>query len=174
VLRTWIGHRERMIVRHDLRDLSRIYLLGPDGAYYDFTYSDLRQPPISPCEHLLAIRRLRKQGRADVDEAAIFEAAEAMRAIADEVVIASNIARRQRGRRLSVIQRALRRGQASCCRWRSLAFTREDEKYRVLGYRCKTVLRCKALRQRRCGDMPHPNFAPVMTSSSRCTQSRPR
>ena len=42
VLRTWIGHREYMIVRYDPRDLSRIYLLTPDGAYYDLTYSDLR------------------------------------------------------------------------------------------------------------------------------------
>jgi putative transposase len=140
VLRIWIGHRERTIVRYDLRDLSRIYLLGPDGAYYDVTYSDLRQPTISPWEHLLAIQRLRREGRAHVDEAAIFEAVEAMRAIADEAAIASNMACRQRERRSGVIQGALRRVQATCCRWRSLTLTREDEKYRVLGYRFKTVL----------------------------------
>jgi hypothetical protein len=52
-------------VRYDLRDLSRIYLLGPD-AYYDFTYSDLHQPTISPWEHLLAIQRLRKVAEFDV------------------------------------------------------------------------------------------------------------
>ena len=52
-------------MRYDLRDLSSIYLLGPDGAYYDFTYSDLRQPTISPWEHFLAIQRLRKVAEFD-------------------------------------------------------------------------------------------------------------
>jgi putative transposase len=32
VLRTWIGERERMIVRYDPRDLSRVYLLAPTDA----------------------------------------------------------------------------------------------------------------------------------------------
>ena len=53
-------------MRYDLRDLSSIYLLGPDGAYYDFTYSDLHQPTISPWEHLLAIQRPRKVAELDV------------------------------------------------------------------------------------------------------------
>ena len=52
-------------MHYDLCDLSRIYLLGPDGAYYDFTYSDLRQPTISPWEHFLAIQRLRKVAEFD-------------------------------------------------------------------------------------------------------------
>jgi putative transposase len=93
-----------MIVRYDPRDLSRIYLLAPDGAYYDLPYSDLRRPPISLWEHRLAIKRLREEGRTHVDEAAIFQAIEAMRAIADDAVMASKAARRQRERRLRVIQ----------------------------------------------------------------------
>jgi putative transposase len=104
VLRTWIGHRECMIVRYDPRDLSRIYLLAPDGAYYDLTYSDLRRPPISLWEHRLAIKRLREEGRTHVDEPAIFHAIETMRTIADEAVMVSKAARRQRERRLRVIQ----------------------------------------------------------------------
>ncbi len=104
LLRTWIGHREPMIVRYDPRDLSRIYLLAPDGGYYDLTYRDLRRPPISLWEHRLAIKRLREEGRAHIDEAAIFRAIEAMRAIADEAVTASKAARRQRERRLQVSQ----------------------------------------------------------------------
>ena len=104
VLRTWIGHRERMIMRYDPRDLSRIYLLGPDGTYYDLAYSDIRRPPISLWEHRLAIKRLREEGRMHVDEAAIFQAVEVMRTIADEAVMASKAVRRQRERRLRVIQ----------------------------------------------------------------------
>ena len=84
VLTTWVGDQERMIVRYDPRDLSRIYLLGPDGTYYDLSYRDLRRPPISLWEHRLALKRLREDGRAQVDETEIFRAIEAMRAIADE------------------------------------------------------------------------------------------
>ena len=47
VLRTLIGNPDRMIVRYDPRDLSRVYLLAPDGNYYTLSYSDLRRPPIS-------------------------------------------------------------------------------------------------------------------------------
>jgi putative transposase len=104
MLAAWVGHPERMIVRYDPRDLSRIHLLGPDGAYYDLSYRDLRRPPISLWEHRLALKRLREDGRAQVDEAAIFRTIEIMRGIADEAVRASKTARRQRERRLRVIQ----------------------------------------------------------------------
>lgn len=101
VLRTWIGEPERMMVRYDPRDLSRIYLLAPDGRYYDLSYRDLGRPPISLWEQRLALRRLREDGRAAVDEDAIFKAIEAMRGIADQASAASKLARRQRERRPS-------------------------------------------------------------------------
>ncbi len=104
VLSTWIGETAPMIVRYDPRDLSRIYLLGPDGIYYDLAYRDLRRPPISLWEHRLALKRLREEGRSLVNENAIFEAIEAMRAIADDAVRSSKRARRQRERRFRVIQ----------------------------------------------------------------------
>ena len=50
-----------------------------------------------------ALKRLREDGRALVDEAAIFRTIEAMRAIADDAVRASKTARRQRERRLRVV-----------------------------------------------------------------------
>lgn len=104
VLRAWIGESRKMIVRYDPRDLSRIYLLAPDGRYYDLTYRDLRRPPISLWEHDLALKRLRQEGRAQVDEAATFRAIEQMRAITAEAVRASKVARRQQERRLRLIQ----------------------------------------------------------------------
>jgi putative transposase len=100
VLRTWIGERERMIVRYDPRDLSRIHLLAPDGRYYDLSYRDLRRPPISLWEHRLTLKRLREEGRAEVDEEAIFAAIDAMRGIAERASAESKVARRQRERRL--------------------------------------------------------------------------
>lgn len=99
VLSTWIGHPERMIVRYDPRDLSRIYLLGPDGTYYDLAYRDLRRPPISLWEHRLALKRLREEGRSLVDEAAIFRTIEVMRTITDDATRETKTIRRQRERR---------------------------------------------------------------------------
>ncbi|UPJ49610.1 transposase [Bradyrhizobium sp. 200] len=103
VLSTWIGHPEPMVIRYDPRDLSRIYLLGPDGSYYDLSYRDLRRPPVSLWEHRLALKRLREDGRALVDETAIFRTIEAMRTIANDAVLASKTARRQRERRKSIV-----------------------------------------------------------------------
>jgi len=104
VLRTWIGERQKMIVRYDPRDLSRIYLLAPDGQYYDLTYRDLCRPSISLWEHRLALKRLREEGALHIDEAAIFRTVEKMRLIVDEATSATKIARRHRERRLRLIQ----------------------------------------------------------------------
>ena len=102
-LSIWIGRPERMILRYDPRDLSRIHLLAPDGHYYELSYRDVRRPPITLWEHRLALKRLREEGRALVDEAAIFRTIELMRHITAEAVTASKRARRQR-ERLRVIQ----------------------------------------------------------------------
>ncbi len=100
VLRTMIGERDKMVVRYDPRDLSRIYLLAPDGRYYDLSYADLRRPPISLWEHRLALKRLREEGRDQVDEDAIFTAIDRMRGIAAQAVAETKTMRRQRERRL--------------------------------------------------------------------------
>jgi putative transposase len=104
VLRAWIGVPEKMIVRYDPRDLSRIYLLGPDGRYYDIPYRDLGRPPITLWEQRLALKRLREEGRSHVDENAIFRTIETLRKIAEEAVRATKTIRRQQERRLRLIQ----------------------------------------------------------------------
>lgn len=104
VLRVWVGVPEKMIVRYDPRNLSRIYLLGPDGRYYDIPYRDVRRPPITLWEQRLALKRLREEGRAHVDESAIFRTIETMRRIADEAMTATKTIRRQQERRLRLIQ----------------------------------------------------------------------
>lgn len=98
VLRTLIGEREKMIVRYDPGDLSRIYLWAPDARNYDLSYADLRRPPISLWEHRLALKRLRERGRDQVDEDAIFTAIDRMRGIADQAITETKTLRRQRER----------------------------------------------------------------------------
>lgn len=99
VLTTWIGDPEPMTVRYDPRDLSRIYLQGPDGVYYDLGYRDVRRPPISLWEHRRALKRLREEGYAHVDEGSIFRTVERMREITDAANSATKGARRERERR---------------------------------------------------------------------------
>jgi len=107
VLHTWIGEPQKMVIRYDPRDLSRIYLHAPNGHYYDLSYRDLRRPPISLWEHRLAVKRLSEQGHPNADEGAIFRTVETMRQIVDEAVSSSKAARRQRERRLHLIQGGL-------------------------------------------------------------------
>jgi putative transposase len=107
VLTSWIGEKEKLIVRYDPRDLSRVYLRAPNGEYLDLSYRDVRRPPISLWEHRLATRKLREEGRAHVDENAIFQAVEAMRRIADEAVQMTKAVRRQQERRARLIRGGL-------------------------------------------------------------------
>ena len=79
VLTAWIGRAQKMEIRYDPCDLSRIYLRAPDGDYYDLSYRDLRRPPISLREHQLAIQHLRKSKQVAVNEEAIFRAIDTMR-----------------------------------------------------------------------------------------------
>jgi putative transposase len=103
LLSIWIGEPEKMIIRYDPRDLSRIYLLGPDGQYHDIAYRDVRRPPISLWEHRLALKRLREERHPHIDEAAIFRTIDAMREIVDQATMTSKTVRRQRERRFRLI-----------------------------------------------------------------------
>ncbi len=103
-LRRWVGTKEKRIVRYDPRDLSRIYVLVPDGQYVELGYRDLRCAPISLWEHRLALKHLRDEGRVHIDEAAIFASIDKMREIVDEAVTATKSARRQQARRLRLIK----------------------------------------------------------------------
>jgi putative transposase len=99
VLTTWIGERERMIVRYDPRDLSRVHLLGPDGRYYDLNYRDLRRPPISLWEQRMALKRVREEAHLAINEDTIFQAIETMRRIEHTAATDTKTLRRQRERR---------------------------------------------------------------------------
>jgi putative transposase len=81
LLSGWVGARMRMPVKYDPRDLSRVFLQAPDGQHWPIPYADLGRPPITLWEHRRAMSLLREEGRAAVDEALIFEAVEAQRAL---------------------------------------------------------------------------------------------
>jgi putative transposase len=102
-LKPWIARRDRsdrFVIRRDPRDISRVWVLDPDGQFYlEVPYRTLAHPPISVWEHKAALARLRAEGRAQVDEDALFRMVEQMRAITDAATASTRKARRDAARR---------------------------------------------------------------------------
>lgn len=102
-LKPWIARRERLgkfVLRRDPRDISRIWALDPDGTdYVEVPYRSLSRPAISAWEQRAAVARLREQGRAEIDENALFAMVEQMRTITDTAAATTRRARRDRERR---------------------------------------------------------------------------
>lgn len=93
------GADDRLLIRRDPRDLSRIHVFDAAlDAYQEVPYRTLSRPPITLWEHREASRALRAAGRAQVDEAAIFATVERMRAVAAEAACRSKAARRRQER----------------------------------------------------------------------------
>ncbi|WP_231885542.1 Mu transposase C-terminal domain-containing protein [Kocuria sp. ICS0012] len=102
-LKPWIARRsqmERFLIRRDPRDISRIWVLDPDdGSYLPVPYRTLSYPAVSVWEHRAALERLRAEGRAQVDEDALFRTVEHMRMITETASSTTRKARRNAERR---------------------------------------------------------------------------
>ena len=103
VLKPWIARRDRLgrfVIRRDPRDLSRVWVLDPEGAcYVEISYRTLSHPAVTLWEHRRAVARLRERGRARVDEAAVFRTIEQMRALTATAARERRRARRDDARR---------------------------------------------------------------------------
>jgi putative transposase len=101
-LRPLVAARDRLgpvLVRRDPRDLSRVWVLDPEGGgAIEVPCSRQGRPRISLHEHRLAVAHLREQGRAQVDEDAIFAAVEQQREIVREAARRTRSARKQLAR----------------------------------------------------------------------------
>jgi putative transposase len=97
-LKPWIARRQdlgRFVIRRDPQDISRIWVLDPDdGSYLQVPYRTLSHPPMSVWEHRTALEHLRAEGRAQVDEDALFRMVQTMRAITDTAQATTRKARR--------------------------------------------------------------------------------
>ncbi|WP_205119487.1 Mu transposase C-terminal domain-containing protein [Paramagnetospirillum kuznetsovii] len=95
VLTVWAGQtKQRMVVKYDPRDLSRMLLLDPEGHYWPIPYRDLRRPRITLWEHNRATEALHQRGRAAVDEGMLFDAIAAQRMLVAEAAAKTKKARR--------------------------------------------------------------------------------
>lgn len=69
VLSIWAGRQGRQLrVSYDPRDLSMVFVRGPDGHRHSVRFADLRHPPITLAEHRRAQALLRERGRSLEDE----------------------------------------------------------------------------------------------------------
>lgn len=98
-LRPLVARRDRLgpvLVRRDPRDLSRVWVLDAEGGtYVEVPCSRQERPAISLHEHRLAVAHLRAQGRAQVDEDAIFRAVQQQREVVQRAAQQTRSARKQ-------------------------------------------------------------------------------
>lgn len=84
-LKPWIARRDRLpafLIRRYLRDISRIWVLEPEGQHtLEIPYRILSHPAITLWEQRQAVARLRQLGREQVDESALFRMIQQMRNI---------------------------------------------------------------------------------------------
>jgi len=102
-LKPWIARRDRLpafLIRRDPRDISRIWVLEPEGQHYlELPYRTLSHPAVTLWEHRQALARLRQLGREQVDESALFRMIGQMRAVVTTAQQTTRKARRDAERR---------------------------------------------------------------------------
>ncbi|MHB1550468.1 MAG: transposase [Vulcanimicrobiaceae bacterium] len=98
--------KRKFVFRRDPRDISVIYFWDPDlKQYAEVPYRNTTHPPMSLWE-LRAIRRdLVQQGRANIDEDAIFEAYERLRSHQEQAAKSTKKVRRAKERRKASARR---------------------------------------------------------------------
>lgn len=84
-----------VIVRYDPRNLSKVFVQGPDQKYFPIAYADLFLPPITLWEQRAALIDLRAQGDNAPSQAAIFKAVTTQRALVELATSKTKSARRQ-------------------------------------------------------------------------------
>ena len=109
VLRPYIaesikGRKRSFVFRRDPADISTIYFWDPEVKQYcAVPYRDMRRPTMSVWELRELRRRLADEGRADVDEQAIFEAYDRLNKHREQAVKETKRVRRERSRKKNAI-----------------------------------------------------------------------
>lgn len=102
-LKPWIARRDRdekFVIRRDPRDISRVWVLEPEGtAYVEVPYRTISHPAVTLWEHRQALVRLRQQGHDQVNEEALFRTIDQMREITAAAQRATRRSRRDLQRR---------------------------------------------------------------------------
>lgn len=92
--------KRKFTLRIDPRDISKIYFLDPrTKSYFPIPYRNKALPPISAWEHNQVLKKLKEEGRREIDEVAIFNAVDRMRADVESAKALTKEVRRQATRR---------------------------------------------------------------------------
>jgi putative transposase len=94
-----VGRGGELEIKYDPRDLSRIFVRQPDGHFVEARYRNLAYPPVSWWEWKHAKKRLRDQGKRELNEETIFASIAQQRQIEESAAHSSMIARRNVVRR---------------------------------------------------------------------------
>jgi len=105
VLRKWINAIERgsgkarvkrkFIFKRDPRDISVVYFYDPEiKEYFEIPYRNTAHPPITIWEYREIERKLAEEGKANIDEAAIFEGYEKLKELEAAAVNKTQVTRR--------------------------------------------------------------------------------
>lgn len=94
------SRRKRLfLVRRDPRDISKIYFLDPaDNRYVEIAYYNIGLPAMSAWELNEVLRKLRDEGRQDIDEHLIFDTLDRMRNRIEAAKSKTKAARKQAAR----------------------------------------------------------------------------
>lgn len=107
---------EQTMVRYDPRNLSKVYVMGPDRRYFPVPFADLSLPPITLWEQRAALASLHAQGDRAPTQATIFKAVNEQRALVKEASGKTRAARRQAQRQKdsesATMDRTRRAGEA--------------------------------------------------------------
>jgi putative transposase len=108
VLKPWIANRhqlQKFIIRRNPLDLSRIWVLDPDGnRYIEIPYRVISRPALTLWEHRQAMDRLRAKGRAQIDETMLFNMVSQMREITKTAQSTTRKTRRNQQRLRQIAQ----------------------------------------------------------------------
>ena len=89
-----VGRSQRLLIKYDPRDMSRVFVQRPSGNFVEARYADLTLAPISLHGALTARRTLREQGRREINTRAIVRTALEQRKLVAEAVAKTAVARR--------------------------------------------------------------------------------
>ncbi|MEQ1529672.1 MAG: Mu transposase C-terminal domain-containing protein [Methylococcales bacterium] len=92
-------HAPKFLIRRDPRDISRIWVLDTESQnYLEIPYRSMENPAITLWEQRQAVKRLREQGRDQVDEVSLFRMIDQMREIVCDAQKATKRSRRNNER----------------------------------------------------------------------------
>ena len=108
-LKIWIAKRDQLnkfIIRRDPRDISRVWVLDPEGRHYlEISYRTISHPTVTLWEHKKAIEKLKEEGKSQVDETSLFRMISKMREITQTAERTTRKSRREAQRRSHLVKR---------------------------------------------------------------------